>query len=280
MKSIRSILAGITGLFAMLFLTSCGSAGESAPEPVTESFTVLLVVDEENRSLLIGGKADGSGEAATVSVRNLDITGPDGTAFDFAGLRPGHIIDLTWDGWRLETYPAQIQGIQAVSVTGEQPPEWVNPIDSDPFFDSWRNAASGDSPYSSMPSLQVEYQTETGSSSVPSCLFAGRGTSSWYEDGEGVCVDSLHPLEWEEDRIPTIRRSAALEASLRFSREPDSFTVRRWAWKQRGDTGAYEDSQEQSLSGAALTIPAKGEFLYEVTALWEEGTVTYVFAAR
>ena len=85
MKSIRSILAGITGLFAMLFLTSCGSAGESAPEPVTESFTVLLVVDEENRSLLIGGKADGSGEAATVSVRNLDITGPDGTAFDFAG---------------------------------------------------------------------------------------------------------------------------------------------------------------------------------------------------
>ena len=47
MKSIRSILAGITGLFAMLFLTSCSSAGESAPEPVTESFTVLLVVDEE-----------------------------------------------------------------------------------------------------------------------------------------------------------------------------------------------------------------------------------------
>ncbi len=280
MKSIRSVLAGITGLFAMFFLTSCGSAGESAPEPVTESFTVLLVIDKESRSLLIGGEANGSGEATTVSAQNLAITGPDGAAFDFADLRPGHIIDLTWDGMVAESYPAQIHNVQALAVTGEQPSQWVNPIDGDPFFDSWRDAASGNSPYSGMPSLQVEYQTGTGSSSVASCLFTARGTSTWYEDGQGICADSPHPLEWEEDRVPVVRRSAALNVSLRFSKEPSSFIVRRWDWDQRGDTAAYEDGQEQALSGSLLSIPAKGEFLYEISAQWDEGTVTYIFAAR
>ncbi len=44
MKSIRSILAGVSGFFAALFLTSCSTNPEMPKAAsVTESFTVLMV---------------------------------------------------------------------------------------------------------------------------------------------------------------------------------------------------------------------------------------------
>ena len=111
MRTIQRILAGFASL---VLLASCGSPKEQAPESVTASFTVLLVTGGENRGLLVSGS---SGEPASLSLGDLAITAPDGGSFDFESLRPGHILDLTWDGMFLSTYPAQIHNVAAVSVT-------------------------------------------------------------------------------------------------------------------------------------------------------------------
>ncbi len=282
MKSLRGILSGITGLLAMLCLTSCGTSDKTAPTTVKESFTVLMVVSDETQSLLVGGKEDGSGEATTVSLEGLNIVGPNGKDIPFSELQPGHILDLTWDGYILETYPAQIQHVSSASIAGEQPAEWINPIDDDPFFDSWRKARSNQQTiYGNMPYLMLEYSTDTDDESGSvACMNTAAGTSSWYANGEGICVDSLHPLEWEEDTIPTLHRDASLKVQLLFSQEPDSAIVRRWDWSRWGDISAVEDCEETPVSENTLSIPAKGDYLYEVTAQWEEGTVTYVFSVR
>ena len=285
MKSLRSILTSVTGLLTTLCLASCGASDKTAPTTVKEFFTVLMVVSEENQSLLIGGKEDGSGEAATVSLEGLTITGSDGKDFPFSDLQPGHILSVTWDGYILETYPAQLQHISSVSIAGEQPAEWVNPIDDDPFFDSWREPSGNqESIYGKMPVLQLEYTLTAKGAAEESasvcCMNIAKGTSSWYSDGEGICVDSLHPLEWEEDTIPVLHRDTSLEVRLLFSQEPDSAIVRRWDWSQWGDITAVEDCEEDTLTEDTLSIPAKGEYLYEITAQWEEGTVTYVFSVR
>ncbi len=152
-----------------------------------------------------------------VSAGELPITGPDGNAFDFSDLQPGHILNLTWDGLIAESYPAQIHHVEAISVTGKQPEGWVNPIDSDPFFDSWRNAAASNPFYSGIPTLQVSFRTESESSGIAGAVNAAQGTASWYENGEGICVDSPHPLDWEADRIPVIPHTvtvSALDGSL------------------------------------------------------------------
>lgn len=266
MRTIQRILAGFASL---VLLASCGSPKEQAPESVTASFTVLLVTGGENRGLLVSGS---SGEPASLSLGDLAITAPDGGSFDFESLRPGHILDLTWDGMFLSTYPAQIHNVAAVSVTGEQPEDWTNPIDGDPFFDSWRQSAK-DSPYGGMPALQVEYRTDT----VAACLNAARGTSSWYENGTAICANSPAPTQWNQELIPVITRSAALDLTLRFSREPDTFTLRRWTWDQLGTS---DEGEPVELQDHTLPVPAKGEFLYEVAAGWEQGNVTYVFAVR
>lgn len=264
MKPIQKLFAGIAGLFAALCLGSCGN---EAPQTVTASFTVLLVSGENQLLLSRDGSA---GNAAVANIADLSVTDSDGNAVPFHSIRPGQIFDLTWDGLILETYPGQIQHISSLALTGEQPDSWVNPIDNDPFFDSWKNP----SPTAGLPTLQLETRTET----TASCLNVPSGSSDWAGE-EVLSVSSPHPLAWSEDRLVFLNRKSG-SATLLFSKEPEAVTVLRWDYEKRGVSTSYPDGEEQPLNGNVLALPKSGSFLYEVTANWEEGTVTYVFALR
>lgn len=114
-------------------------------------------------------------------------------------------------------------------------------------------------------------------------LEASKGTYSWtYDNGDGtmsgICVDSSHPLEWQEFLVPLTTADDTVE--LYFDVQPQEFTVRCWSDVYWGQVDAKEE--KVSVEGNTLELK-EGRYIYEVVATWTgenlaaEGTVYYGF---
>lgn len=261
MKIIRTLLAGVFALFAF---QSCGQAEGSAAMRAT-----ILQADGSSAIIAANDEQDAAtADLYSFSTKGVELLGIDGGKIQPEELSAGQIVEVVHKGYIRESYPAGIDCTK-LAVTGAQPEDWQNPIDQ------YMPPAEADpnSPYAMMPSLGIEYsQGET-----VSFTYAARGTSDWYENGEGVAVDSALPgseKAWE--LVPEITRQKGYNAmTLNFSREPDSFTVTCWS-----DTQLTEEAEIQ-LDGKTLSFPKKsGTYYCEILAQWPEGNVSYYFILK
>lgn len=267
MNPIRTIITAFTGFLAALSIAACGTAAEPV---VTMQATILQC--SENSLLLEPIEPNSSSDRFSTSVAGIPIVGRDRTEMQPADLKAGQTVEVEYDGYIRESYPAGIT-CSRLTVTGSQPDGWVNPIEGDDFFSAERDP---DSPYGNMPSLGVEYNT----GETVSYTRTAAGTASWCEDDFGICVDSILPVSSDSrELIPVISREKGYDSlMLLFSQEPDSFTVRCWDWEEFAETWLETDAIPVETDVSALTIPKKDTaLLLEIQAEWEQGTVLYYF---
>lgn len=262
MKGIRQIFAGLAALFA---LSSCGNVSNS------EMLMQATILQLNNGSVLVGSHDDTgavTGDLYSFSVEGVELVDDKGNSLPADSLTAGQTVEIRYDGYVRESYPAGIT-CSRLTVTGSRPEDWVNPVDE--YLP--KSEPDPNDPYANMPSLGIEYQT----GETVSCTYGSRGTSDWYENGEGICVDSVLPFDqkgWEH--VPVITRQEGCDfVTLLFSKEPDSASA--GFWTEEGLQNR-EDLQEVELENGTLSFPEKGEKrYYQIAGEWEEGSVTYYF---
>ena len=273
MNTLHRIFAGVAGIFAALAVAACGKAPDTAPTTALMRATILYA--ESGTLLVAPSDPDGSipneNDVYSTVVSGAEITDSEGNSFAAEDLSAGQIVELIYDGYIQETYPAGI-ACSAVRIVGRQPDGWEVPTDLSQFFAE----PDPNDPYASMPSMGVEYHTgETVSYTV-----SVRGSADWYEDGRGIAVDSALPFDGR-DRVPVVAvKKGFREAKLSFSREPDSAALRCWAWEDFAENGIGAEEIEIPLDGGAFSWPEQqGKYLFVAWAEWENGSVSYYFAA-
>lgn len=259
MKRVKSAL--FSAICALAF-AACGQ-GECAAQAVTMTATVIEV--RESGLLLVESGA-GADSAMTVGARDLPIYDAQNHPIELNELRAGQQLELCYDGSRLETFPSQVPNCEYLKLTGEetdvsglleQLQEWLSTDEEDP-----------------LPNLQVECSGKKSAS----CLLPMRGTSIWQQDGYGVCQDSPHPLMWREEHLRSLEtEKGSKELKLLFSRAPQQTTVTRWDASYLGDAAHITDGEAIEVSENGAIPLEKGNWLYEVTGSWEEGTVSWAF---
>ena len=119
---------------------------------------------------------------------------------------------------------------------------------------------------------------------------ATQGGYTWSyvdEDGNGqnVVADSAFILEWTElSDLHTANDEGKTDLELVFSEEPDSVTAERWPAEDRGQNfgNGYPEGESVSVEHAeSWSIPgAEAGYIYEVDAVFENGTVSYGFEVK
>ena len=119
---------------------------------------------------------------------------------------------------------------------------------------------------------------------------ATQGGYTWSyvdEDGNGqnVVADSAFILEWTElNDLNTANDEGKTDLELVFSEEPDSVTAERWPAEDRGQNfgNGYPEGESVSVEHAeSWSIPgAEAGYIYEVDAVFENGTVSYGFEVK
>ena len=273
MKRLRRLFAGLAGIFAAFAITSCQDAPDTAP--TTALMRATIIYAGEGSILVVPSEADGSipnaDDVYSPGVSDAEIVDVDGNPLTAEDLSAGQVVELIYDGNIREIYPAGIT-CSEVRVVGRHPEGWEVPTDLSRFFPE----PDPNDPFANMPSMGVEYSA----GGAVGYTFSVRGNASWDENGEAVVVDSALPFDGH-DRVPVITvQEGYAEAALSFSREPDSVTLRCWEWEDLAANGAGAEEIGIPLEGNTFSWPEeRGKYLFAADAEWENGHVSYHFAA-
>ena len=131
----------------------------------------------------------------------------------------------------------------------------------------------------SIPTLTLT--SGEASFTIPAFSYSWTLTDRW-GNGSSMAADTAHPLDAKAD-LGLVVLSAG-EASLQFSKAPDSVDIIYWS----ADETDYENSTQldsEFLDGAFhFTVPElSSQAVFSITALWNSyddvsGTVTYCFS--
>ena len=252
MKKFLSFLC--SSLFA-LALTACG-------EPKAPATMEVTIVDISSSGLMVVETGQNAGHVMTVGTQKPALYDQSGNIISAAALRPGQQLEVGYGGYILESFPAQVGACEYLKLTGQE----FDVTDLQAELQDILPKAEPDP----MPVLQAEC---TGKK-IACCLNAPRGTSSWVTDEEGICMDSPHPLDWPEERLTAMNvPEGCKRMRLIFSREPDSFVVRRWNISCLGDSTAEE---EVLTPDEEYFLPVQAG-IYEVAAEYPEGSLSWAF---
>lgn len=83
---------------------------------VTEATLICRVVYEENGSLLLAEYEGSSGEIYHIGTQNVTIVTENGSAMSGEEIKEGSLIEITYDGMIMESYPATPSGITKIVV--------------------------------------------------------------------------------------------------------------------------------------------------------------------
>lgn len=219
-------------------LAACAAAGNGAPVPggtpsheeqaggeATQSAsltTVCRVVAVEDGELLLAG-ADGDGNIYTLSLE------------DTGAIQPGALVEVTYDGSVLETWPARLGGVTAVEVArggfDDRCALYLQVLE-----DLWEvdSGLNGDLTYIGVDLSQTSL-SESERAAV-TWVFAGRHggepvTGTWEELSEQGYIDREN-LYWKDGLLFSITEK---EAEGAHSLTSVTFDAEKW----RGGLGAY-----------------------------------------
>lgn len=240
--------------------------GQIAEEIVIEA---LYIPIEEEVHLFVG-EENGMVFTANFPEEIYDI---EGNKITREQLERGNVLELYGNGIMLESYPGQYPGITKMVVI-----EQGSPSDADKYQEIVDEFYQEPDP-AQPPTLDVEYTTQLAITTA----VVNRGGYEWtYIDEDGlsnaVAADSIHVLHWKE-QLNDIRLEEPTDLILSFSQKPEDVVVKRWS-ADLMDTEDIPEGEEIEVSnaGGVITIPgAEGNYVYEVTGIWENGRACYGF---
>lgn len=201
-----------------------------------------------------------------------DMEDVNGNTITKDDLTAGNIVEIEGNGIMLQSYPGQYPGVTRITVLEEG-----DPSDVEQYSDI-KEAVYQEPDPADRPELSLSYTTNDAAVSN----ITSEGSYSWtYTDNDGTEQKEeatlSHILLWED--LIDVRLPYAVDIALQFDKNPDSFTVVRYPVDKRGqteDVGEEEISVENGEDGPVLEAVEAG-YIYQINAVWENGSVEYGF---
>ena len=257
MQKIVSLL--FSGLCAFAF----ASFGQKCPPPAAPVTIQATIVRVQPDSLLLVESGAGASSAMTLNSQNIAIYDASNHPITIEDLHAGQLLEICYNGQQLNTFPSELSHCEYLRLTGEETD--VSELSSQ---------LQGYLPHTrqdSLPTLSICYGTEQQVTPL-------RGTSHWQEGEEALCQYAPHPLAWQPERMRSITLSKDRDlVHLAFTTDfPHQLTVTRWPLTMSGDLSHQQDGEVISVKEKAFQ--PQPDSLYEVTAVWPQGQVSWAFA--
>lgn len=98
------------------------SVGGAPVEEETAVYTAKIVSIKDGLAMLAGiGENDGESQVSRISIKDLPLLDSQGEPMKEADLKAGSLVEITFDGMIMETYPLQLGGVASLKVIGEEP---------------------------------------------------------------------------------------------------------------------------------------------------------------
>lgn len=187
----------------------------------------------------------------------------------------GDLFAFYGDGIVLESYPPQYPAITEVMRIKDG-----NAEDAEQYKDILAQVYQEPDP-SDIPYMDVEHRRKDA---VVTVITQSLGYEWSYEaengEKESIVACGMHVLDMK-DTEPIRLDEETADIKLLFSKSPKSVKVRRWDKGTKAEDAGEGEEQKVALEKKeAIVQDAKKNSVYEVTAVWEQGTVTYGFVAE
>ena len=210
----------------------------------------------------------------TADKETLEVKNAGGQKISFDQLAKGNVVKIYGNGAMAESYPGQYPGVSRIEVVKEG-----SPSDADQYQGIIDEIYSEPDP-SEPPTMQVEYTTELANAVV----FINRGGYEWvYMDKDGlsnaVVADSTPVLDWG-DLLADIVLSEPTDLILSFTEKPQEVEAVRYDSSLLGKGSEMPEGEKAVVAekdGQLVMEGVEGGYVYEITAVWENGRATFGF---
>ncbi len=210
----------------------------------------------------------------TADKETLEVVDVEGEKIAFGQLTKGNIVRIYGNGVMAESYPGQYPGVSRIEVTKEG-----SPSDADQYQEIVDEIYTEPDP-AEPPAMHIEYTTDLANTTV----FINRGGYEWvYMDKDGlsnaVVADSIPVLDWG-DLLADVVLSGPTDLTLGFTEEPQEIEAVRYDSSLAGKGNERPEGEKAAVAkkeGKLVIEGAEGGYIYEITAVWENGRATFGF---
>jgi hypothetical protein len=261
-----AIIIGAAAAFAY------GMKGGKVPEEEETAITAMYVPFGEGQYIFVGETAGVF--TVTAEPGSYEVLDIEGNQIALDQLSKGNMVKIYGDNVMAQSYPGQYPGVHRMEVVEEG-----SPSDADQYQGIIDEIYTEPDP-AEPPTMQVEYTTDLANATV----LANRGGYEWvYTDKDGlsnaVVADSVHVLDWG-DLLIDVTLTDPLDLTLSFSDKPTEVKVVRYDSALRGKAQEMPEGEEVPVvekDGKFMLEGVDGDYVYEVTGVWENGRATYGF---
>lgn len=266
-------------LAAAMMIGGCGDSAQPQENPGTSAQTTEGEQAEENpaqapvRAVYL--KND-YGELFINIEQDNPFTGTipekiedeEGNALSEEDLKSGDVLEVYGDGIMLESYPGQYPGITKLVRVEQENRKYQEKYQD--MLDQFCPAPDLSQP----PELSVNYRTEDAVVTAACDRFG----YSWQYDGNELTADALHVLQTPELVQQAVEGETQM--TLLFTYEPQEIQVMRWESAVKSESlSEIPEGEEIAVSegeeGSIITV--QPGYVYQISAHWQEGDVTYGF---
>lgn len=262
----------IGAIAALIYGMRGGSNPDKKNEEEETAIIAMYMPYGENGYILVGEEAGVF--TVTAPQEMYEVYDINGNKIAINQLVKGNIIKIYGDGIMAESYPGQYPGVSRMEVIEEG-----KPSDADQYQEIVNEIYTEPDP-AEPPTLQVDYVNALAAVSI----LANRGGYEWvYMDKDGlsnaVVADSQHVLDWG-DLLIDIILTEPIDLTLSFSDKPQSVEVVRYDSSLMGKAQDMPEGESVAVvekDGEFVMEGVEGNYVYEVTGIWENGRATYGF---
>lgn len=246
-------------------------AGNGDGSGETQVLRAMYIPLGETGHVMIAQK---TGAVFTVTMPE-EIYDIEGNRITEEGLARGNILNVYGNGIMTMSYPGQYAGVVKIEVAEEG-----DPADADQYQEIVDQIYQEPDP-SEIPYMDVEYRTSLAI--VTAAATTGGYTWNYTDENGEAAVKTADLTEisgWET--LSEMTPDDTVDMELRFSQAPQEVTAKCWPNSLRNsrEIGEGESVSVENQDGCFLLSGAKRGYMYQITAKWENGTVTYGFDVK
>lgn len=218
----------------------------------------------------------------TIVGDEYEILNTDGQTMSFDELTAGNTVEITSDGVMMESYPGQLANVSKVVVMG------IGTEDDVKQYQDIIDQLSGgfEDEESTLPTLSILYTTSIAVTSVN--VNSGGYQWNFYDENEGQMVSEIAdeaPVRLWGDRLVDVVLEESTDLRLSFSEKAQEVNVKAYSTEWLGKEAAtvefvIQDITPKEVDGDYVIEMAEKDLIYEITATFENGTVTYGFYTK
>ena len=188
---------------------------------------------------------------------------------DAPELAVGNVVRVTGNGIMLESYPAQYPGITAVEVLEEGTPE-----DADEYQSIVNQIRVPRDP-AAPASAAIEYRTELALVTLTPLTSGYEWSYGPAETLKTLTKEAPELSSYATDDLPSAALAEPTEVTMVFDVEPMGASVTSWSENDPDGVSVVSIS----LDNEQVSFTAEPGVRYAAQIIFENGTVTYAFAA-